>query len=99
MIRALPVVVTERVGAAEIVQASGAGVVVGPGKKTSTAALADLLRSNQRLAAASAAGASYVRSRLTWERMGQLFEELYVNVIRQTRSRSWQSDHDGKMPR
>ena len=51
MIRGLPVVVTERVGAAEIVRASGGGVVAGSGQQDFAAALASLLRSEQRLAA------------------------------------------------
>jgi glycosyltransferase involved in cell wall biosynthesis len=82
MIRALPVVVTEEVGAAEIVRASGAGIVAGSGHQDFAGALAALLESNERSAAAGAAGVSYARDRLTWERIAQLFEELYIMISR-----------------
>jgi glycosyltransferase involved in cell wall biosynthesis len=85
MIRALPVLVTERVGAAEIVRASGAGVVVGTDRQHFSAALSALLQSDQRLAAAGAAGASYARDRLSWQGVARLFRELYGKISREDR--------------
>jgi glycosyltransferase involved in cell wall biosynthesis len=89
MIRALPVVVTEEVGAAEIVRASGAGIVAKADHRDFAGAIAALLESNEHRAAASAAGASYARDRLTWERIAQLFEELYTTI-------SWNRNAEGQ---
>ena len=61
MIRGVPVVVTERVGAAEIVKASGGGLVARSGPDDFAAALAGLLASKERLAAMGAKGAAYAR--------------------------------------
>jgi glycosyltransferase involved in cell wall biosynthesis len=87
MIRGLPVVVTERVGAAEIVEASGGGVVVGNGLKEFAFALASLLDSDGRGAAMGAAGASYVRERLTWTGIARRFEDLYAEIVGSERDR------------
>jgi len=83
MIRSLPVVVTERVGAAEIVRASGAGVVAGSSQKDFAAALAALLRSEQRLVDAGAAGATYAREQLTWDKVARSFADLYAAISRE----------------
>jgi len=80
MVRGLPVVLTERVGAAEIVRASGAGIVTGSRPEDFAAALAALLLSKQRLAAAGIAGANYAREQLTWARVARSFEGLYGNI-------------------
>jgi glycosyltransferase involved in cell wall biosynthesis len=80
MIRAVPVVVTERVGSAEIVAASGGGVVAGIGEHDFTRALANILQASDRLAAMSAAGAAYARKRLTWPRIARQFDELYRKI-------------------
>jgi glycosyltransferase involved in cell wall biosynthesis len=97
MIRGLPVVVAERVGAAEIVRASGAGVVAGNGQQDFSAALAALLRSEQRLADAGAAGSSYAREQLTWDKVARSFEELYETISREKSAsppqRMMQRDH------
>jgi glycosyltransferase involved in cell wall biosynthesis len=85
MIRGLPVVVTERVGAAEIVEASGGGVVAGSGPDDLAAALTGLLASNDRLAAIGAAGASYARERLTWSGIALRFAEMYGEMVDQRR--------------
>jgi glycosyltransferase involved in cell wall biosynthesis len=82
MIRGLPVLVTEQVGAAELVQASGGGVVTRGSQQDFTAALDALLQSNERIAAAGTAGARYARERLTWERVARLFDELYNTISR-----------------
>jgi glycosyltransferase involved in cell wall biosynthesis len=81
MIRKVPVVVTERVGAAEIVEASGGGVVTRINRDHFTFALAGALQSPERLAVMGAAGASYVRERLTWERIARSFDELYREIL------------------
>jgi len=83
MIRGLPVVVSERVGAAEIVRAGGAGAVAGSGQQDFAAALAALLRSEQRLADAGASGVSYAREHLTWDRVAYSFGELYRTIARE----------------
>jgi glycosyltransferase involved in cell wall biosynthesis len=88
MIRGLPVVVTERVGAAEIVRASGAGVVAGSGQQDLTVALAALLRSEERLVDAGVAGRTYAREQLTWDKVARLFGELYATISRETRASS-----------
>jgi glycosyltransferase involved in cell wall biosynthesis len=81
MIRSLPVVVTERVGAAEMVQASGSGVVA-QGHDGLPAAIANLLESNGRLASMGAAGVRYAREHLSWRRVAQLFEAMYSEICR-----------------
>ncbi len=80
MIRGLPVVVAERVGAAELVEASGAGIVVASGERDFATGLATLLQSNGRLAAMGSAGAVYARKRLNWEHVALRFEELYQDI-------------------
>ena len=82
MIRGLPVVVTERVGAAEIVQASGGGVIVREGQDDLSVVIARLLQSNEWLAAMGAAGARYVREQLSWQRVAKLFAAMYSEICR-----------------
>ena len=81
MIRGLPVVVTEEVGAAEIVEASGCGVVTRSGQGELATGVAGLLHSNERLAAMGAVGASYARERLTWGEIARRFEEMYREIL------------------
>jgi glycosyltransferase involved in cell wall biosynthesis len=80
MIRGLPVVVTEGVGAAEIVEASGCGAVARSGQHEFAAALAGILQSSERLAAMGAAGASYAREQLTWDGIARRFEGMYEEM-------------------
>jgi glycosyltransferase involved in cell wall biosynthesis len=82
MIRSLPVVVTERVGVAEIVQVSGGGVVAQGGHDGLSIAVANLLQSNERLAAIGAAGARYAREHLSWQRVAHRFEAMYSEICR-----------------
>jgi glycosyltransferase involved in cell wall biosynthesis len=77
MIRGLPVVISDRVGAADVVEASGGGIVVRGAEQSFSAALVDMLQSKERLAAMSAAGAKYAREQLTWPRIAGRFEKLY----------------------
>jgi glycosyltransferase involved in cell wall biosynthesis len=81
IIRGLPAVVTERVGAAELVKASGAGVVTPGGERDLAAALADLLHCSGRLATMRAAGATYARERLSWDSVARQFGELYLYLL------------------
>jgi glycosyltransferase involved in cell wall biosynthesis len=84
MIRGLPAVVTERVGVAELVQASGAGVVVRSGERDFATGLANLLHSSDRLAVMGAAGESYARERLSWDSIARQFGELYLDLSRRS---------------
>jgi glycosyltransferase involved in cell wall biosynthesis len=93
MIRAVPVVVTDRVGAAEIVEASGGGLVARIGEDDFTSVLASVLQSNERIASMSAAGANYARERLTWPGIARRFEELYQEISGESRVASRRSQH------
>jgi glycosyltransferase involved in cell wall biosynthesis len=80
MIRALPVVVTEGVGASEIVKDSGGGVVVEIDPHQLAAAVSRLLKSDELRASMGAAGANYARERLTWNNIARRFENMYREV-------------------
>lgn len=84
MVRGVPVVVTEAVGAAEIVEASGGGVVARSGQHDFNAALASLWQSNAQLTAMGAAGAAYARKWLSWDGIARRFEELYRDMPRRS---------------
>lgn len=77
MIRGLPVVVTPQVGAAEIVAASGAGVVAEGDPAGFGAALSKILDSDQLRLSMAAAGVAYARAHLAWSSISQQFTELY----------------------
>ena len=64
-------------------QVGGAGAVAGSGQQDFAAALAALLRSEQRLADAGASGVSYAREHLTWDRVAYSFGELYRTIARE----------------
>jgi glycosyltransferase involved in cell wall biosynthesis len=93
MIRAVPVVVTERVGAAEIVEASGGGLVVRKGKDTFSSVLASVLQSSERLGAMSTAGANYARQHLTWQGIARRFDALYREISGESGVSRRQSQH------
>jgi glycosyltransferase involved in cell wall biosynthesis len=80
MIRGIPVLVSERVGAAGIVEASGGGVVVKGDEHSFGSAIASLLKSKEQLAFMGKAGANYARQKLTWDYIARRFESLYENV-------------------
>lgn len=80
MIRRLPVVVTAGVGAAEIVKASGAGLVAAAAPGGLAAALASVLDSEEQLAAMGAAGAAFARTSLSWDSIARRFEDLYREI-------------------
>jgi glycosyltransferase involved in cell wall biosynthesis len=79
MIRNVPVVVSDSVGAADIVKASRGGIVVTSGEGLAVA-LSDILKSDERLAALGLAGGQYVREQLTWRVIAQRFVKLYEEV-------------------
>jgi glycosyltransferase involved in cell wall biosynthesis len=85
MIRRLPVIVTERVGAADIVKTSSGGLVTRGEPEDFAAAIASLLASNERITAMGAAGETYARDRLTWSEVARRFEELYMVIVEQRR--------------
>jgi glycosyltransferase involved in cell wall biosynthesis len=100
MIRGLPALVTERVGVAELVAASGAGVVSRSGEEDLAAALADLLRSSDRLAVMGAAGASFAREQLSWDAIARQFGELYLDLSRRSGVGNWRpASVLGSLPR
>ena len=98
MIRAVPVVVTDGVGAAEIVEASGGGVVAGSGEKDLTSALASVLQSNERIASMGTAGATYVCERLTWPRIARRFDALYREILGESCAVRRRSQRAGSWP-
>ena len=83
LIRRLPVVVTERVGAAEIVEASGGGIVVGGNLREFASAVASVLESDGCRAAMGAAGEIYARKWLSWGGIARQFENLYAEIVGQ----------------
>jgi glycosyltransferase involved in cell wall biosynthesis len=80
MIRGLPVLVSDRVGAADVVEASGGGIVVRGGQQSFSAALVGILESKEQLAIMGAAGTNYAREKLTWRRTARHFEGLYEEL-------------------
>ena len=82
MIRGLPVVVTAGVGAAEMVEESGGGVLAPSDPKAFAAVLARLLSSHERLAVMGASGAKYVREHLDWQSIARRFGDLYLEMCR-----------------
>jgi glycosyltransferase involved in cell wall biosynthesis len=87
MIRGLPVVVTANVGAAEIVKASGGGIVASSVAEFGRA-LADALAAGERLADMGAAGAEYAINQLSWKHIASQFGELYREIADQSDHRS-----------
>jgi glycosyltransferase involved in cell wall biosynthesis len=85
MIRHLPVIVSEQVGAADIVKASGGGLVTRGEPEDFAAAIGSLLASDERITAIGAAGEAYARDRLTWREVARRFEELYTEIVEQRR--------------
>lgn len=81
LIRGKPVVVTEGVGAAEIVTACGGGIVTTNDDAEFAAALATLLSSNEQREQMGRAGAIHVRRDYTWANVARRFEALYESVM------------------
>ena len=79
MVRAVPVVITEEVGAAEIVRRSEGGIVVtaqhlGP-------QIASLLTDEHSLAVMGQNGKAMVEQQYSWPQMGKKMEKLYAGVL------------------
>ena len=94
MIRHLPVVVSEHVGAADIVEVSRGGIVVRGDEQCLAATLAGILRPNDQLAAMGAAGAHYARQQLTWSGIARQFAEMYEEVSAESRDGCRRSKSD-----
>lgn len=82
MRRSVPVVVSAQVGAAEIVKASGAGLVVEAGVASWTAALNAVLADIGRRTQMGAAGQQHVIAHYTWPKIATQMEALYDSVTR-----------------
>lgn len=82
MIRRLPVIVSERVGAADIVRTSNGGLVTRSEPNDFAAAIASLLAHNERRIAMGVAGEIYAKG-LTWSEVVRRFVELYTEVVEQ----------------
>jgi glycosyltransferase involved in cell wall biosynthesis len=95
LIRRVPAVVTDRVGAAEIVEASGGGLVAGSESDEFASAIAGLLDSESRRAAMGDAGEAYVKERLSWGGIARQFEKLYAEAIHQGGTYASQADRVG----
>jgi glycosyltransferase involved in cell wall biosynthesis len=80
MIRGLPAVVNEHVGAAEILKASGAGAVSEGDEVAMARLLQQLLGSDSRRAAMGRAGVQYAKNNLTWDRVAAAFEHEYQRI-------------------
>jgi glycosyltransferase involved in cell wall biosynthesis len=80
MVRGVPVVVSERVGAADIVIASGGGVVAAGTDSSFAAAILYVLESHGRLVAMGEAGARYAREQLSWDGIAHRFAEIYEEM-------------------
>ena len=76
-----PVVVTPRVGAADIVRECGAGAVVEGDPKTLGAGIRRLMSDPRALARMGAAGREFVRVRYTWDAIAIEMEEAYRYVV------------------
>lgn len=81
MVRAVPVVVTPEVGAAQIVRESGGGLVV-PGKPSLLSEAINRLMGDRVLArTAGDAGKHYVLERCSWPSIAAQIETLYNKII------------------
>jgi glycosyltransferase involved in cell wall biosynthesis len=80
MVRGLPVLVTEGVGTAELVRESNAGLTASNEPGAFAAALRQLLGSRDWSASLGAAGAAYARQHLCWNRIADLFADLYREI-------------------
>jgi glycosyltransferase involved in cell wall biosynthesis len=75
-----PVVVTRQVGAAEVVERCGGGVVVDGAPESLGAALAELLVDPERRREQGEAGRRYAARELSWDAVAGRFEALYERI-------------------
>src|SRR5262249_28678296 len=88
MWRGVPVVVTPEVGAAEIVRASGAGIVAQGSAEAFSAAINQLLENPNLARAMGEAGQRHVMRHYTWAGISARMEELYGSLKSQDSVRS-----------
>jgi len=77
----VPVIVTPEVGAAEIVERSGGGIVVSAEPDTLGRAMATLLQDPVSAQALGVRGRTYVEANLGWPVIAARMEEFYLSVI------------------
>jgi len=82
MIRGVPVVVTEEVGAKEIVLKAGGGIVVHSGHLGES--INDLLLSSERRVAMGKHGKNWVTQNLTWDKVAVQMEQCYRDILDNT---------------
>lgn len=80
MRRALPVVITEAVGAAEIVRRSGGGLVVSAEPATLASAIGTLVKSEESARAMGESGRAYTVAHCLWTGAAAKMEHLYESV-------------------
>jgi glycosyltransferase involved in cell wall biosynthesis len=88
MRRGVPVVVTPEVGAAEIVQASGGGLVVAGDPETFGAAMLRLIVDQSLARSMGEAGMRHAISHYSWARIAARTEDLYQSLMVPAHSRS-----------
>lgn len=76
-----PVVTVPTVGAADVVRASGGGLVVSPQPAELRAALLRLWSDGELARKLGAAGASYARDHLTWTQIGRAMQRVYEDML------------------
>jgi glycosyltransferase involved in cell wall biosynthesis len=82
MRRALPVVVTNAVGAAELVRRSGGGLVVGCEPAELAAAIRTLMEDGARARAMGESGCKHALAHCGWAGVAAEMERLYGNIAR-----------------
>ena len=88
MRRGVPVVVTPEVGAAEIVQESGGGLVVAGDAETFGAAMLRLTDDPSLARSMGEAGMRHAKSHYSWARIAARTEDLYQSLMVPTHSQS-----------
>jgi glycosyltransferase involved in cell wall biosynthesis len=80
MQRGVPAIVTPEVGAAEIVRASGGGIVAEGDAKSLSAAMDRLIKDPELARCMGEAGSRYVRGHYGWPQMAVQMEQLYESL-------------------
>ncbi len=79
MIRKIPIIVTEEVGAAEIVRKSGAGKVVIADNLGQE--IAAILADDKELSVMAQCGYEHVVQQYSWDRIGKRMEHVYCDIV------------------
>ena len=86
MTAACPVAVTPEVGAADIVQQYGAGLVIDGDPTTLGNGLREMLEHPEKLAQMGRRGRRAVEENFTWEAVAKQMEQVYTEILRDTNS-------------